>query len=450
MKTLAGFVLVGALPTPARTSSVELSEPSLTGQSEDGESASLRWALVSGATDYEVRYRTGGGAWSCRQLGAQSGAVKAQINLLRKRTYEFQLRAASEGRNAAAYWGPWWFSHEATTDPPAFPGISVGAVTDATVTVSWQHIPGVSDYLIQALHIGGAHNVEQSVSAPAGGVGAVSTTLTGLNPNSTYMVGAMSHGDGNSYVRGWGGWGGWVQTRTAQGYANLVTIHPAIGATNWRCNSPGYPTFDSASWTRNLADGSRHKAVAQLRALPVADLNSVAEEYEAYCLEGIVKNISTPGATTSSWSANLHVGQLAYADIDLSDVSAVAAAIRSLNINALVQFGTREEPSSSDTPDYRTPHSCSTRCKGGTAKTTRVYSRLRMLKHNTFHIFGTHTMGVATETVSFTTEAEFDSPPRIPGEPTVFTAGALSELGVDVAEEVLTAITNAVTGVRDD
>ena len=340
---------------------------------------SLRWALVSGATDYEVRYRTCGGAWSCKQLGAQSGAVQGQINLLRKRTYEFQLRAASEGRNAAAYWGPWWSSHEATTDPPAFPGISVGAVTDTTVTVSWQHIPGESDYLIQALHIGGAHNVEQSVLAPAGGSGAVSTTLAGLNPNSTYMVGARSHGDGKSYVRGWGGWGGWMQTRTAQGYAPAIEPPPLERP----CDRLRRPRAASPWVEHRSPDGTKYEARAEIWGRYIYDAS--APHYPEYCMYARFVSKPSAGAEALTRSGEAIKAEPSASPSDFSDLDNLTPG----HIYAV--YAAVPKSGGGRTIARTGPYTCPEPCMGGTIQSDLAIVKRRYIKTVTVYLEGSHT-----------------------------------------------------------
>jgi alpha-tubulin suppressor-like RCC1 family protein len=140
----------------------------------------LSWSSVTGASDYQVRYRVNGTSpWT---QGAWQTATSADISgLTNATTYEFQVKSRAGGLESA-----WSASVTATPSASGLPqpptGVSATGFQDTQIPVSWTAVAGATSYTVQYRVQGAGSWTARSA------VAGTSDTITGLTNGTTYEV----------------------------------------------------------------------------------------------------------------------------------------------------------------------------------------------------------------------------------------------------------------------
>lgn len=140
----------------------------------------LSWRAVTGAASYQVRRRTGTGAWGSPV--AATGTSAAITGLTRNTAYGFQVRAIRGSEMSP--WSP--ETTVTTTNITSFtaatvPAPTISRVQSTSLTLSWPEIQGATSYAIQERIGSGAWTSVISVNAILR-----SWRITGLRSNTAY------------------------------------------------------------------------------------------------------------------------------------------------------------------------------------------------------------------------------------------------------------------------
>ena len=152
---------------------------------------SLAWDAVTGATSYQIQYRTGNGNWSTANI-TMNGTTAIISGLTAGTAYEFQVRATNNSGSS-----PWSTSVSATTDDEGVPtlptptGLQSTAQTPNSVSLSWGAVTGATSYQIQ--YRTGNGNWSTANVAMNG----TAATVSGLSASTSYeiQVRAANNGD---------------------------------------------------------------------------------------------------------------------------------------------------------------------------------------------------------------------------------------------------------------
>ena len=98
----------------------------------------------------------------------------------------------------------------------------------------------------------------------------------------------------------------------------------------------------------------------------------------------------------------------------------------------------------SEPAEYPTEYRCPLRCKGGVAHTEIAYVIPRLLKHETFHLYGSHSIESGEHSWEHPTVAEFQVDPRIYNSFFNLLGGVLAELIGDILEDMADEIRRLV------
>ena len=144
--------------------------------------ATLHWNAIAGAETYSVEIRVWpGGAWN-PVIGSPVGSNSITVDGLSPFTsYEWHVRANCTG-NLHSYWSG--ASQFNTTNAPACNtpgGLSSGALTETTATISWSPVANAIGYQVQTRLPNGVW-----VDHPGGGVTDTFLLATGFTQNTTY------------------------------------------------------------------------------------------------------------------------------------------------------------------------------------------------------------------------------------------------------------------------
>ena len=159
----------------------------------------------------------------------------------------------------------------------------------------------------------------------------------------------------------------------------------------------------------------------------------------SWCVEGRTTNRSRPGATASAWTAAVHMRQYQWFNVN---IMGLAQAITSLNTNRVIAFRQTIVPARTDRAVYSEPLACDSPCKGGTLKLTRIESDPGVIRHDIFHVYGTHRFTHKTSEWHTETHTWFTMPERV----WVFdwVPAVLGEIAEDLLEEPMQALRDAV------
>lgn len=140
-------------------------------------SATLNWAVVSGAASYNVQYRVNGGAaWTSSSSATNSLPVSG---LAASTTYEFQVQAVC-GATSSAFSASGTFTTSAVAGTCGLATASATTlITTSSATINWSAVAGAASY-----------NVQYRVSGGSTWTSTTSTTnskaLSGLSASTTY------------------------------------------------------------------------------------------------------------------------------------------------------------------------------------------------------------------------------------------------------------------------
>ena len=427
------------IPTPTPIAPVGISPPTLSA-SVSYSSVTLSWDLVTGSTDYEIEYRQGEGAWITSTVSPRAG--QSHINVIAGNDYDFRIRTASAGQNASATWGYWSGPYSVFTGQAPQPVLSTVRIWDRLVIVSWPEIEGTvgSSAVARPVSSSSSNSRESDIT----GTSIDTYRLENLQPETEYDIMAKVRSDGSKYVLGWSVWSNPLRVTTLAPYLNAIVKKPD-GASP--CGDT-YPLRRASSLdTRYFGDNTYHTirsgiwVGSHLGPAPLGELPPIL----AYCVEGRVFNDSRPGAEESYWRGDMYTGELAILELEVNAAS-FAAAISARSLSPLARFFQRTTPDRRVPAEYPTQYRCPDRCKGGEARTEIAYVIPKLLKHETFHIYGSHSIQSGEDSWEHPTMAEFQVDPKIYNSFFNLLGGVLGELIGDILEDVADEIRRLVNG----
>lgn len=220
-----------------------------------GTSAAVSWTAVSGATTYNVQYRTGTGAWVT--VGPISApTVNASLTPLTPTTiYEFQVRA-----NCGNIIGSWSASASFTTTSSSCgtpSGLSSANVTSSSADVSWASVGGATSYTLQYKPLSASTwTTLTNVTSPS--------SITGLTASTAYVyqVKAVCNGTDGPYsaigtfstLAGTSGCGDPINlSAITTSTSATITCDPVTGATAYILQ---HRPNGGSSWTTVMVQGN--------------------------------------------------------------------------------------------------------------------------------------------------------------------------------------------------
>jgi chitodextrinase len=190
-------------------------------------SAAIGWQSVSGASQYEIRYRLlGQQSWISFST---SSTFHTLTGLTSSTSYEYQVRAycASTG-----VWSDYSITQSFRTLSPscAVPsGLSSSSVTSNSAVISWQGVVGAIEYEIRYRLLGQQSWISFSTSSTF-------HTLTGLTSSTTYEY----------QVRAYCVGGGWSNYSDVQSFTTLGSVSSCM--TPFGSSSSVYSTKAFIQW----------------------------------------------------------------------------------------------------------------------------------------------------------------------------------------------------------
>ena len=412
-------------PTDTPTIVVSLRPPSLR-VAVYTRRVSLAWDLVTGATDYELHYRKGNVGWTTRSVATQSSTGQAHIsNLISNRDYEFQIRAASAGRNASATWGAWSASYFARTGPPFPPDVAVTDFTHNSFTLSLPNRNGVASNEVRyALVSSGELDWQPSVTTSA-----TSYTIPDLTPRTRYYLAVRAHGDGSKYTTGAATWSSPSLATTRYAYAALIPAPSRAYMCRW-----DFTPYTASSLPTTLEDddGGTHVVRSEIFVARRTYPNN-----GDWCVEARFISESTPGATESTWSGKVYATE---SKIRIQNMAALAGR----DIDGFLELYKPVAPDITKSADSYISHTCPL-CRGGTKQTSDLAVTGRILKNPSIYAYGTHAFTSAGWSDLATTTATVPLPPTFDASASLMehdpNIGRLySELEEDLTGELLSSV----------
>jgi len=156
-----------------------------TGTSESGigdNAATLNWGTVTGALDYQIKYRVNGtSSWTTTNTGDASISI-GLTGLSSATNYQWKVKAicAADGSIASTFSALDAFSTTGATACPAPTGLIPSEPSTSTIDLSWSNEPAAVSYQLR-------YRVLNTPPWTIVSVGTNSTTLTGLNIGTTYQ-----------------------------------------------------------------------------------------------------------------------------------------------------------------------------------------------------------------------------------------------------------------------
>ncbi|GBU28822.1 hypothetical protein R84B8_02384 [Treponema sp. R8-4-B8] len=146
----------------------------VTATSDSTNSITVVWGTVSGASGYNI-YRSSALTEVFIKIGSSKSSVYTDTGLLPGTTYYYRVSAYTEnGEGSQSY------HTSATTKYGAPTGINATAVSESSITVSWNAVSNATYYYIYRSDISSGTYTQVGTSVTT------SYTNTGLTPNTTY------------------------------------------------------------------------------------------------------------------------------------------------------------------------------------------------------------------------------------------------------------------------
>jgi hypothetical protein len=164
---------IGAAPAPCGTPTA------LNATSVTTNSAIVSWAAVSGATSYDVDYKTNASATWTNAATATTTTTIALNSLSQSTLYDYRIRANCTSGTSAYIAAQFTTTTPATCNAPT--GLSATAITTTGATVNWSAVSGAASY-----------DVDYKLSTATTWTNAVTATtttsrvITGLTASSLY------------------------------------------------------------------------------------------------------------------------------------------------------------------------------------------------------------------------------------------------------------------------
>ncbi|KAI8487371.1 hypothetical protein Bbelb_348400 [Branchiostoma belcheri] len=161
---------------PVRITTKALPTPDDVAVSSSADSATITWAPVPGAKDYDIV--TDPPAEVSPTDKGPSAAERVVKGLKPGTDYEVKI-AATNDKGVSNPCRPIKFSTKACQRPT---GVKSPSITDNQATITWSPVPGATDYRVLV------EPAEGSVKLPAGGPGEAERTIVGLTAGAEYTV----------------------------------------------------------------------------------------------------------------------------------------------------------------------------------------------------------------------------------------------------------------------
>jgi len=229
--------------------------PSGLASTPSGTSAVVSWAAVSGATTYNVQYRTGTGAWVAVGPISAPTTNASLTPLLAATPYEFQVKA-----NCGLQVGNWSASSNFTTTSASCgtpTNVTSTNVTSSSADVSWVAVSGASSYTLQYKPLAGSTwTTLTNVTSPS--------SLSALTASTAYVyqVKAICNGVDGPYssigtfstLAGTSGCGDPINlSALTTSTSATLTCDPVTGATAYIVQ---HRPNGSNSWTTVMVQGN--------------------------------------------------------------------------------------------------------------------------------------------------------------------------------------------------
>ena len=142
-------------------------------------SATLNWTAVSGATGYNLQWKTStASTWTT--ISNLTGTNYNLTGLTAGTTYNFQVQTICSSSSSSAYATPVNFTTTATTNCNAPTNLAAGSITTTSANLSWTTVTGATSYNLQwKTNAGTAWTTVSNLTA-------TSYSLTGLTAGTTY------------------------------------------------------------------------------------------------------------------------------------------------------------------------------------------------------------------------------------------------------------------------
>jgi hypothetical protein len=134
------------------------------------------WNSASGATAYQVRYRTGSGSWTT--LSQTTNLYQVINGLANNTTYEVQVSSVC-GSESSAYSASVYFTTGVSCGTVS--GLNAYNITSTTASVSWNSVSGAVSYDLQ-------YKLNSSSTWSTYNTTGTAVNFTNLTPNTTYNV----------------------------------------------------------------------------------------------------------------------------------------------------------------------------------------------------------------------------------------------------------------------
>ncbi|XP_078610386.1 uncharacterized protein LOC144881299 isoform X3 [Branchiostoma floridae x Branchiostoma japonicum] len=246
---------------PLRVTTKALPTPGDVAVSSSADSATISWAPVPGAKDYDIV--TDPPAEVSPTDKGPSAAERVVKGLKPGTDYEVKI-AATNDKGVSNPCRPVKFSTKACQRPT---GVKSPSITDNQATITWSPVPGATDYRVLV------EPAEGSVKLPTGGPGEAERTLVGLTAGAEYTVSVIGmtekgSGEASEPVK--------ITTRALPAPLGVkasavkttsVTLSwsPVTGAQDYRvevvpkCGRVMQPIGGPATWERKIIDLEPHQ-----------------------------------------------------------------------------------------------------------------------------------------------------------------------------------------------
>lgn len=139
--------------------------------------ATLSWAAVSGATSYDVEYKTSAAsAWTTAAAGATGTSINLS-SLAAATTYNWRVKANCSGGSSS--YATASFTTNALCGTPA--GLNSSSVTTSSATLSWNAVSNALSYIVEI-----KTSAASSWTPLATGITTTSANAGGLQPGTAY------------------------------------------------------------------------------------------------------------------------------------------------------------------------------------------------------------------------------------------------------------------------
>ena len=260
-------------------------------------SVTLAWGTATYASGYQIRYRQTGstGAWTTVTVSGGTIATREITGLMANTPYDFQICAAFGTVTTASGNSDWSLTPLSVTTKIKLVTPTLGTVTAThhnEISVAWSAVPDVNGYMVQYA-TNAAFTTGVGTKTITNGT-ITSTTIDGLNANTTYYVRIKSIGAGSSWGADYSA-AKTVTTKTKLSTPTLGTVsgvhHNEISvAWNTVSNASGYTiqyttdaTFTTGVGTKTVNSSTTSTTITGLTATTTYYVRVMATGIGNYC-----------------------------------------------------------------------------------------------------------------------------------------------------------------------